>query len=101
MIHEENKNQQPETENFSIENFLTDEKKKTEQEQNTLPHSDDLTTIETDEKPVEVEDTKPIAGNVKRTVSKPKKLTKEDYCVAVFKTPKGNTGKANSYDERK
>ena len=27
MIHEENKNQQPEIENFSIENFLTDEKK--------------------------------------------------------------------------
>jgi len=45
MIHEENKNQQPEKESFSIENFLTDEKKEPEQEQNTLPHSDDLTAI--------------------------------------------------------
>src|SRR5690606_15054327 len=96
MIHEENKNQQPETENFSIENFLTDEKKKTEQEQNTLPHSDDLTTIEKDEKPVEVEDTKPIAGNVKRTVSKTKKLTKDDYCVAFFKIPKRNASRGKS-----
>ena len=86
MIHEENKNQQPEKESFSIENFLT-EKKEPEQEQNTLPHSDDLTAIETGEKSVEPEDTKPIAGNTKRTVSKPKKLTKEDYCVTFFRIP--------------
>ena len=68
MIHEENKNQQPEKESFSIENFLTDEKKEPEQEQNTLPHIDDLTAIETGEKSVESEDTKRIAGNTKRTV---------------------------------
>lgn len=33
MIHEENKNQQPEKEDFSIENFLTDEKKQSFTEQ--------------------------------------------------------------------
>lgn len=96
MIHEENKNQQPEIENFSIENFLTDEKKEPEQEQNTLLHSDDLTVIETSEKSVETEETKPIAGNTKRTVSKPKKLTKEDYCVTFFRIPKRNASKGKS-----
>src|SRR5690606_118928 len=71
-------------------------RKKPEQEQNTLPHSDDLTAIETDEKSVEPEDTKPIAGNAKRTVSKLRKLTKDDYCVAFFKIPKRNASKGKS-----
>lgn len=93
MIDEENEKQQSETQVFSLENFLGGEKKQSEQEQNTLPHSDNLTA---DEKWMEAEDTKPIVGNAKRTVSKPKKLTKEDYYGAFFKIPKRNASKGKS-----
>lgn len=96
MIDEENKKQQSEAQDFSLENFLGNEKKQPAQEQNTLSHSDDLTAIEISEKPVETEDTKSIAGITKRTVSKPKKLTKEDYCGEFFKIPKRNASKGKS-----
>ncbi|PVH23998.1 DUF3408 domain-containing protein [Sphingobacterium corticibacter] len=96
MIDEENKKQQSEAQDFSLENFLGSEKKQPAQEQNTLPHSDDLTAIEISEKSVEAEDTKSIAGNAKRTVSKPKKLTKEDYYGEFFKIPKRNASKGKS-----
>src|SRR5690554_1226018 len=89
MIDEENKNQPSETQDFSLENFLGGEKKQPAQEQNTIPHSDDLTAIET-------EDTKPIAVITKRTVSKPKKLTKEDYCEQFFKIPTTTASRGKS-----
>ena len=96
MIDEENKKQQSEAQDFSLENFLGNEKKQPAHEQNTLPHSDDLTAIETSEKSVETEDAKSVAGITKRNVSKPKKLTKEDYCEQFFKIPKRNASKGKS-----
>ena len=97
MIHEENKNQQPEKEDFSIENFLTDEKKQPLTEQQTVTHREDFAKPEVDEEammlvmaeeePMETEDTKPTSSNAKRTVSKPKKLNKENYCEQFFKIP--------------
>lgn len=96
MIDEENKKQQSETQDFSLENFLDGEKKQSEQEQNTLPHRDNSTAIETDKKSAEAEDTKPTASNTKRTTSKPKKLTKEDYCGQFFKIPNTTASKGKS-----
>jgi hypothetical protein len=49
MIHEENKNQQPEKEDFSIENFLTDEKKQPLTEQQAVTHRADFAKPEVDE----------------------------------------------------
>jgi len=79
MIHEENKKQQDETEDFSMDNFLPDERKKTVQTQ-----QDDFARRQIDEEvlmqviagdePAEVvrERMKQSAGNPKRTTSKPK-----------------------------
>lgn len=102
MIHEENKKQQPKTEDFSIENFLGSEKKKTEQE---VTHQVDFAKPEIDEEammrvmageePTETEQTRPSANTVKRTTSKPKKLTKEDYCGQFFKFRTLRQAKAN------
>lgn len=87
MIHEENKNQQPEKEDFFIENFLTDEKK-----QQGITHREDFAKPEGDEKAImrvmaeeepeeiatEKEHSKPSVNNSKKGTSKTKKLTKED-----------------------
>lgn len=91
MIHEEDKKQQPETQDFSLENFLGYEKKQPAQEQ----HRDDLTA---DEKTAETETehTKPSTSNAKRATSKPKKLTKEDYCGQFFKIPNTTASKGKS-----
>ncbi len=90
MIHEENKKQQSEAQDFSLENFLGGEKK-----QPTETQQDD-TAPETDEKPVEAEHTRPLVSNAKKTTSKPKKLTKEDYCGQFFKIPNTTASKGKS-----
>ncbi|MEG0916013.1 MAG: DUF3408 domain-containing protein [Erysipelotrichaceae bacterium] len=99
MIHEENKNQQPEKEDFFLENFLDGEKKQPLTQQQEVTHRKDFAKPEVDEeaimrvmageKPaeIEVERTRPSANNPKKSTSKPKKLTKEDYCVEFFKIP--------------
>lgn len=94
MLHEDNKKQQPEAQDFSLENFLGYEKKQPAQEH----HRDDLTAIETDEKSAETETehTRPSASNAKKTTSKPKKLTKEDYCGQFFKIPNTTASKGKS-----
>jgi hypothetical protein len=98
MIHEDNKKQQPEVQDFSIENFLGSEKKKSAQEQQAVTHRDDFTAPETDEKTAETETehTRPSVSNPKRTTSKPKKLTKEDYCGQFFKIPNTRASKGKS-----
>lgn len=89
MIHKDNKKQQPKVQNFSLENFLGYEKKRPVQEQRRY----DLTAPETDEKSAETEHTKPPSSNAKKTTSKPKKLTKEDYCGQFFKIPNTTASK--------
>ena len=42
MIHEDNKKQQPEVQDFSIENFLTDKKKQSSTEQQAVTHREDF-----------------------------------------------------------
>ena len=92
MIHEDDKKQQPEAQDF-MEMIIGNHKKNTQQEQQTVIHRDDFTA---DEKSVETEDTKPTASNTKRTISKPKKLTKEDYCGQFFKIPTTTASKGKS-----
>ncbi|HIY76446.1 MAG TPA: DUF3408 domain-containing protein [Candidatus Sphingobacterium stercorigallinarum] len=94
MIHEDDKKQQPKAQDFSLENFIGYEKKQPVQEQ----HRDDLIAPETDEKTVitETEHTRPSASNAKKTTSKPKKLTKEDYCGQFFKIPNTTASKGKS-----
>ncbi len=110
MIHEENKNQQPEKEDFSIENFLTDEKKQPLTEQQAAIHRIDFAKPEVDEEALmniiageepkeiatETEQTKPSAKTTKKSTSKPKKLTKEDYCGQFFKIPTTTASKGKS-----
>ena len=43
MIHEDNKKQQPEVQDFAIENFLGSEKKQPAQEQQAVTHRNDFT----------------------------------------------------------
>ena len=107
MIHEENKKQQAETDDF-IENFLTDERKKPVQEQPTETQQDEFARQQIDEEalmqvmageePEEVvrERMKQSASNPKRTTSKPKKLTKEDYSEQSFKIPTTTASKGKS-----
>ena len=110
MIHEENKNQQPEKEDFSIENFLTDEKKQSFTEQQAVTHRADFAKPEVDEEALmniiggeepeeiatETEQTKPSAKTTKKSTSKPKKLNKEDYCEQFFKIPTTTASKGKS-----
>ncbi|QHC86588.1 conjugal transfer protein TraB [Empedobacter brevis] len=96
MIHEENKKQQDETESFSIENFIGTNQEKPVQEQQTVTHRDGCTKSETGKEPAETEQTRPSAINPKRTTSKPKKLTKEDYCGQFFKIPNTTASKGKS-----
>lgn len=92
MIHEENKKQQLEEQDF-MEMIIGSDKKNPQQEQQAVTHRDDFTE---DEKSIETEDTKPTASNTKRTTSKPKKLTKEDYCGQFFKIPATTASKGKS-----
>ncbi|MGN2372056.1 DUF3408 domain-containing protein [Sphingobacterium spiritivorum] len=87
MIHENDKKPQTEEQNF-VEMIIGNDKKNPQQEQQTVTHRDDFTA--------ETEDTKPIASNTKRTISKPKKLTKEDYCGQFFKIPTTTASKGKS-----
>ena len=108
MIHEDNKKQQPEVQDFSIENFLTDKKKQSSTEQQAVTHREDfakpqvdeeaIMRVMTGEKPaeIEVERTRPSARNVPKIISKPKKLTKEDYCGQFFKIPNRIASKGKS-----
>ncbi|WP_407475435.1 DUF3408 domain-containing protein [Elizabethkingia anophelis] len=92
MIHEENKKQQTEEQDF-MEMIIGNDKKNPQQEQQTVTHRDDFAA---NEKSVETEDTKPTASNTKRMTSKPKKLTKEDYCEQFFKIPNTTASKGKS-----
>lgn len=84
MIHEENKNHQPEKEDFSIENFLTDEKKQPLMKQQGITHREDFAKPEVDEEAImrvmageepeeiatETEHSKPLVNNSKKGTSK-------------------------------
>ena len=108
MVHEENKNQQPEKEDFSIENFLTDEKKQPFTEQQVVTHREDFAKPEVDEEAImrvmageepsetETQHTKIPASNTKKMIYKPKKLTKEDYCGQFFKIPNSTASRGKS-----
>lgn len=110
MIHEENKNQQPEKENFSIENFLTEEKKEPLTEQQGVTHREDFAKPHVDEEAImrvmageepeeivtETEQTKPSVNSTKKSTSKPKKLTKQDYCGQFFKIPNSTASRGKS-----
>src|SRR5690606_23976835 len=94
MINEDEKKQQPDEQDFSIENFLTDEKKQPLTEQQIVTHRDNFTRPETDKEalmqgitrkePAEAERTKSSVTTTKRTASKLKKIIKEDYCEQFF-----------------
>ncbi|WP_313386708.1 DUF3408 domain-containing protein [Chishuiella sp.] len=110
MIHEENKKQQPEKEDFSIENFLTDEKKQPLIEQQEATHRKDFAKPDVDEEAImrvmegeepeeiatETEHSKPSVNNSKKSTSKTKKLTKEDYCGQFFKIPTTTASRGKS-----
>jgi hypothetical protein len=111
MIHEENKKQKDETENCSMDNFLSDESKKPVQEQQqTVTHRGDFSKPDIHEEALmnviagevpektatETEQTKPSAKTTKKSTSKPKKLTKEDYCGQFFKIPTTTASKGKS-----
>lgn len=106
MIHEENKKQQPERENFSIENFLTDEKKQPWTERHAVTQRDDFAKPQVDEEaimrvmageePAETERTRPSVNNIKKSTSKAKKLTQEDYCGQFFKIPTTTASRGKS-----
>lgn len=98
MIHEENKNQQPETEGF-IENFITDKMKQPPTVQQAVKHREDFAKPQVDEEAImrvmageelvenETESTRPSVNNTKKHTSKPKKMTEEDYRGHFFKIP--------------
>ncbi|MDM1094211.1 DUF3408 domain-containing protein [Myroides odoratimimus] len=108
MIHEENKNRQPEKEDFSIENFLTDEKKQPLMEQQGIRHREDFAKPNVDEEAImrvmageepvqiEMEHLKPSVNNSKKGSSKPKKLNKDDYCGQFFKIPTTTASRGKS-----
>ena len=110
MIHEENKNHQPEKEDFSIEYFLTDEKKQPLMKQQGITHREDFAKPEVDEEAImrvmageepeeiatETEHSKPLVNNSKKGTSKTKKLTKEDYCGQFFKIPNSTASRGKS-----
>ncbi|WP_254050369.1 DUF3408 domain-containing protein [Myroides sp. N17-2] len=59
-----------------------------------------LMNIIAGEEPVEIatemEQTKPSANTTKKSTSKPKKMTKEDYCGQFFKIPNRTASKGKS-----
>ena len=99
MIDEENKKQQSVPHDFSLENFLTDEKKQPLTEQQGVKYREDFAKPEVDEEAImrvmageepaqiEVEHSKSSVSISKKSTSKPKKLDKEDYCGQFFKIP--------------
>lgn len=110
MIHEENKKQNPETEDFSIEDFIGTNREKPVQEQQAVTHVGDFSKPNVDEEALmnviagdepeetatEKEQTKPSASNAKKSISKPRKLTKEDYSGQFFKIPTTTASKGKS-----
>lgn len=104
----ENEKQQPEVQDFSIENFLGDEKKPPSTEQRVEKHKVDFTKPNVDEEalmlvmageePAEVkkERTGQPAKNLKKSAFKTKKLDKEDYCEQFFKIPNTAASKGKS-----
>jgi hypothetical protein len=106
MIHEENKNRQPEEQDF-MEMIIGNDKKNPQQEKQTVTHRSDFAKPEVDEEVIMrvmageetvevVERMKQSASNPKRTISKPKKLTKEDYCEQFLKIPTTTASKGKS-----
>ncbi|MDM1520596.1 DUF3408 domain-containing protein [Myroides odoratimimus] len=109
MIHEENKKQKPEEQDF-MEMIIGNDKKNSQQEQQAVTHQVDFTKPEVDEEalmniipgeePVqiatEMEQTKPSANTTKKSTSKPKKMTQEDYCGQFFKIPNKIASKGKS-----
>jgi len=107
MIHEENKNQQPEKEDF-MEMIIGNDKKNPQQEKQTVTNRDDFAKPDVDEEALmqviagnepaetEAEQPKPPVRNTPKTTSKPKKLTKEDYCGQFFKIPTTTASKGKS-----
>lgn len=107
-MHEENKEQQSEAQDFSLENFLGNEKKHPLTEQQGVKYREDFAKAEVDEEAImrvmageepaqiEVEHSKPSVNNSKKSTSKPKKLTKEDYCGQFFKIPNRIASKGKS-----
>jgi len=108
MINEENKKQQSEKEDFSTENFLTDEKKQPLTKQQELTHRADFAKPQIDEEAimrvmagevpaeVEKEQSKPAVRSTARTNSKAKKLSKEDYYAQFFKIPTTTASRGKS-----
>ena len=108
MVHEEDKNQQPETENFSIENFITDEKKQPSTGQQAAKHREDFAKPKVDEEAImhvmageepvetETERKRPSVNNTKKSTSQPKKFTQEDYCGQFFKIPTTTASRGKS-----
>jgi hypothetical protein len=98
MIHEENKNQQLEKEDFSIENFLTDEKKQPLTEQHAVTHRPDFAKPEVDEEALmniiageepeeiatETEQTKPSAKTTKKKYLQAKEAEQRGLLRTVF-----------------
>ncbi|REC67361.1 DUF3408 domain-containing protein [Epilithonimonas hispanica] len=108
MIHEENKEQQSEAQEFSLENFLGNEKNQPLTKQQGVTHRKDFAKPEVDEEAImrvmaseepaeiETEHSKPTVNNSKKSTSKPKKLTKEDYCGRFFKIPTTTASRGKS-----
>lgn len=108
MIHEENKEQQSEAQEFSLENFLGNEKNQPLTEQQGVTHRKDFAKPEVDEEAImrvmaseepaeiETEHSKPTVNNSKKSTSKPKKLTKQDYCGQFFKIPNSIASRGKS-----
>jgi hypothetical protein len=107
MIHEEDKKQQPEEQDF-MEMIIGNDKKNHQQEKQTVINRDDFAKTEVDEETImrvmageepaepETERPRPSANNTKKSISKPKKLTKEDYCGHFFKIPTTTASKGKS-----
>ena len=107
MINEDNKKQENEAQDF-MEMIIGNDKKNFEQEKQTVTNQDDFAKPKVDkealviagEEPVEMEtkteQPKPSVRNTPKTTSKPKKLTKEDYCEQFFKIPSRVASKGKS-----
>lgn len=109
MIHEENKKQESEEQDF-MEMIIGNDKKNPQQEQQAVTHREDFAKPEVDEEALmniiageepeeiatEMEQTKPSVNTTKKSTSKPKKLTKEDYCGQFFKIPNTTASKGKS-----
>ena len=108
MIHEEDKKQQPEEQDF-MEMIIGNDKKNPQQEKQTVinrdfakPDVDEeaLMQVIAGEEPIEVEteteQPRPTARNAQKITSKPKKLTKEDYCGQFFKIPNSTASRGKS-----